>query len=108
MGIISNIFSVKMDNLFGKNHNILIPTASFILQNVTFDQVNSLTLNQDDGYKISLSAGLVINPCITKIIVSESISEASYILLAAMEYSKTSIVKSALDQGFINEIPTPQ
>ena len=108
MGRLSKIFSVKIDKLFGKNHNILIPTASFILQNVTFDQVNSLPLNQDDGYKISLSAGLVINPCLTKIIVRESISEASYILLAAMEYSNTSIVKSALDQGFINEIPTPQ
>ena len=71
MLILSNILSVKMDKLFGKNHNILIPNASFILQNVTFDQVNSLPFNQDNGFQISVSAGLAITPWLTKIIDSE-------------------------------------
>ena len=101
MGRLSNIFSVNMDILFGKNHNILIPTASFILQNVIFDQVKILTFNQDDGSQISVSEGLVITPWLTKIIVSESISEAYDILLEAIKFSKTYISKSALYQGFI-------
>ena len=71
MGKLSNIFSVRMDKLFGKNQNILITTAPFILQNMTFDQVNSLTSNQCDGSQISVSAGLVITLCLTKIITSE-------------------------------------
>ena len=85
-----------MDNLLGKNHNILIPTASFILQNVTFDQFKSLSFNQDGGSQISVSAVLVILPWLNKIVASESISEASEILLAAIEFSKTSIAKSEL------------
>ena len=101
MGRLSNIFSVNMDKFFGKNHNILIPTASFILQNVIFDQVKILTFNQDDGSQISVSEGLVITPWLTKIIVSESISEAYDILLEAIKFSKTYISKSALYQGLI-------
>ena len=73
MGRLSNIFSVNMDKFFGKNHNILIPTASFILQNVTFDQVNSPPFNQYGGSQISLSSGLVITPWLSKVIASESI-----------------------------------
>ena len=86
-----------MEKLFSKNYNIIIPTASFIFQNVIFDQVNSLPFNQDNGSQISVSAGLVITPWLTNIIARESISEASDILLAAIEYSKTSISKSELD-----------
>ena len=84
MLILSNILSVKMDKLFGKNHNILISNASFILQNVTFDQVNSITFNQDNGSQISVSEGLVIPPWLTNIIACESISKVSDILLAAI------------------------
>ena len=108
MGILSNIFSIKIDKSFVNNNNILIPNASFILQNVTFDQVNCLPFNQENGSQISVSAGLVIPPWVIKIIASELISKASDILLVAIEFSKTFIAKSALDQGFIKENPIPQ
>ena len=97
-----------MYKLFGKNHNILILTASFILQNVTFDQVNSLPLNQDDGSQISVSSGWVIPQWLTKILFSESISKTYDILLVAIEFSKTSVAKSALYHGLIKETPISQ
>ena len=97
-----------MDKFFVKNNNILIPTASVILQNVTFDQRNSLPLKQDDGSHISVSAGLVIPPWLTTIIASESIRKASDILLLSIEYSKNYISKSALDQVLIKYTPIHQ
>ena len=97
-----------MYQLFGKNHNILIPTALLILKNLTFDQVNSLPFNQDDVSQLSVSAVLVIPPWLTKIISRKPIIESYDILLSSIEYSKTSISKSSLDQVLINDIPTPQ
>ena len=99
LGKLSNIYAIKLDKTFGKNHNIVIPAASFILQQVTAENHQSLPFKSDDGSSISISAGLIIPVWLTQIIATDGLTEASDILMATIEYAKTSITALSLEQG---------
>jgi len=46
----------------GKNHNILTPLASFLLNHISNEPTDEIPVSSDDTTSISISAGLVIPP----------------------------------------------
>jgi hypothetical protein len=105
MGRMANIFSLDFKKAFGKRHNIRVPYAAFIIQEMNPDNVEGFEVPVDvddvDRFtqSISIIMGIQIPAWLTKLINVENWTSAEEILAEVVRRSIKEVDEAARDLG---------